>query len=86
MNLFSQPKEQQMVFPEPPKMVSTKDFLYLKDMMSWNLLAAKKMNWAAQTCQLPDLKKEFETAEQMHVNHYDELLKTLKQSEGVSAS
>jgi hypothetical protein len=42
MNLFSQPKEQQMVFPEPPKMVSTKDFLYLKDMMSWNLLAAKK--------------------------------------------
>jgi hypothetical protein len=44
------------------------------------------MNWAAQTCQLPDLKKEFETAEQMHVNHYDELLKTLKQSEGVSTS
>ena len=86
MNLFSQPKEQQMVFPEPPKMVSTKDFSYFKDMMSWNLLAAKKMNWAAENWQLPDLKKEFEAAEQMHSNHYDELLKLLKQNEGGSVS
>ena len=86
MNLFSQPKEQQMVFPEPPKMVSTKDFSYLKDMMSWNLITKKKMNWAAQNCQLPDLKKEFEAAEQMHSNHYDEFLKLLKQSEGGAVS
>ncbi|WP_017379144.1 hypothetical protein [Paenisporosarcina sp. TG-14] len=82
MNLFSEPKDEQMLYPEPPKMISTKDFLYYKDMMSWNLSAAKKMNWASQNCQLPDLKKEFEAAEQMHVNHYDELLKTLQQSEG----
>ncbi len=86
MNLFSQTNDQQMLFPEPPKMISTKDFSYFKDMMSWNLLAAKKMNWAAQNCQLPDLKKEFETAEQMHTNHYNELLKTLKQSEGGEVS
>ena len=82
MGLFNQSDEQQLTFQEPPKMVSTKDFLYFKDMMSWNLLAAKKMNWAAQTCQLPDLKKEFETAAQMHTKHFNELLKTLSQSEG----
>jgi len=82
MGLFSQPNEQQLMYPEPPKMVSTKDFLYFKDMMSWNLAAAKKMNWAAQNCQLPDLKKEFETAAQMHAKHFNELLKTLQQSEG----
>ena len=86
MNLFSQQKDQQMMFPEPPKMISTKDFSYLSDMMSWNLMAAKKMHWAAQTCQLPDLKKEFEAAEQMHSNHYDELLKQLKQNEGGTVS
>ena len=86
MNLFSQPKEQPSMFPEPPKMISTKDFSYLTDMMSWNLLAAKKMNWAGENCQLPDLKKEFEAAEQMHSNHYDEILKLLKQSEGGSVS
>lgn len=86
MNLFSQQKDQQMMFPEPPKMISTKDFSYLTDMMSWNLMAAKKMHWAAQNCQLPDLKKEFEAAEKMHSNHYDELLKQLKQNEGGSVS
>lgn len=86
MNLFSQPKDEKILYPEPPKMVSTKDFLYFKDMMSWNLLAAKKMNWAAENCQLPDLKKQFETAEQMHVNHYDELLKALEQGEGENVS
>jgi len=82
MGLFSQPNEQQPMYPEPPKMVSTKDFLFLNDMLSWNLLAAKKMNSAAQICQLPDLKKEFESAAQMHTKHYNELLKTLQQSEG----
>lgn len=83
MGLFSQPNDdQQPMYPEPPKMVSSKDFLYLNDMLSWNLLAAKKMNWAAENCQLPDLKKEFETAEQMHTKHYNELLKNLQQSGG----
>jgi len=82
MGLFSQQNEEKLMYPEPPKMISTKDFLFIKDMMSWNLLAAKKMKAASENCQLPDLKKEFETAGQMHTKHYNELLKTLEQSEG----
>ena len=82
MNLFSQPADQQAMYPEPPKMVSTKDLLYLSDMLSWNLLASKKMDWIAQSCQLPDIKKECEAAQQMHTKHYDEILKFLKQNEG----
>ena len=86
MGLFTQQNEQQQTYQEPPKMISTKDFLYIKDMMSWNLLAAKKMKWAAETCQLPDLKKSFQAAEQLHTKHFEELIKTLQQNQGGSVS
>ncbi|MFX3673903.1 MAG: hypothetical protein ACE3JQ_05615 [Paenisporosarcina sp.] len=81
MSLFSPPSDQKVMYQEPPKMISAKDLLYLSDMLSWNLLATKKMNGAAENCQLPDLKKEFESAGQMHSKHYDEILKLLKQNE-----
>lgn len=86
MSLFSQPSDQTVMYQEPPKMISSKDLQYLSDMLSWNLLASKKMNWAAENCQLPDLKKEFQTAGQMHSKHYDEILKLLQQNEGGTVS
>ena len=39
-----------MTFQQPPDMVSTKDSMYLTDMLSWNLLAMKKAHFYAQHC------------------------------------
>lgn len=35
-------QNQQGMMQQPPGIISTKDALYLTDMMSWNLLSAKK--------------------------------------------
>lgn len=32
----------------PPSVISTKDHLYLNDMLNWNLLAMKKAHFMAQ--------------------------------------
>lgn len=59
---------------EPPAVVTTKDLAYLKDAMSWELLAAKKFaHWAAET-QDPQAKSLLEKAGAMHHRHYDLLL------------
>ncbi|KPD00511.1 hypothetical protein LR69_01163 [Geobacillus sp. BCO2] len=42
----------QAAMPEPPQMVSTKDAMYFSDMMSWNLLAAKKAHFFASQCRI----------------------------------
>lgn len=34
----------------PPSVISTKDHLYLNDMLNWNLLAMKKAHFMAQQC------------------------------------
>ncbi len=69
-----QPQNQQGMMPQPPGVVSTKDSLYLTDMMSWNLLAAKKAHFYASQCQDQQLKAEAEKVGQMHQRHYEKLL------------
>ncbi|WP_404404647.1 hypothetical protein [Jeotgalibacillus malaysiensis] len=51
--------------------LSTKDLLYLKDVLEWNLLAAKKAHFAASQCTTPQLKTMFESCCTMHKNHYE---------------
>jgi len=63
---------------EPPTMISTKDLLYLTDMMSWNLNVVKKAHDLAQDCQLPEIKQAIEQVGQMHQNHYQKLLNLTK--------
>lgn len=86
MGLFSQNDSsntrEPILFPEPPKAISTKDLALLNDMLGWNLLAAKKMRSMSKSCKMADLKKEFEAAEQMHAKHYDKLLQLLKDNAG----
>ncbi|KIL42668.1 hypothetical protein [Jeotgalibacillus soli] len=53
--------------------LSTKDALYIEDMLAWNLLAAKKTHHAASACQLPALKAQLEACCQMHSQHYRQL-------------
>ncbi|WP_141432519.1 hypothetical protein [Bacillus sp. 03113] len=59
---------------EPPNIISTKDQLYLHDMLSWNLLAMKKAHFYAAQCQDQELKQEFDKCGQMHQRHYQQLL------------
>ncbi|MEH7352896.1 hypothetical protein V7150_04885 [Neobacillus drentensis] len=68
-----------MNMQQPPGVISTKDSLYLTDMMSWNLLSAKKAHFFAQQCQDPELKAEAEKCGHMHQRHYQQLLQHLGQ-------
>lgn len=68
---------QQGIMPQPPAVVSSKDSLYLSDMLSWNLLAMKKAHFFAQQCQDQQLKMEFEKCGQMHQRHYEQILSHL---------
>ncbi|HEY2419906.1 MAG TPA: hypothetical protein VGI04_00730 [Neobacillus sp.] len=72
-------QNQQTMMQQPPGVISTKDSLYLTDMMSWNLLSAKKAHFFASQCQDPELKAEAEKCGQMHQRHYQKLLNHLGQ-------
>lgn len=67
-------QNQQGIMQTPPVVISSKDSLYLTDMMSWNLLAAKKSHFFAQQCQDQELKTEMEKCGQMHQRHYQQIL------------
>lgn len=57
-----------------PQIISTKDSQYLKDQMSWLLLAAKKCAHFAKEAQDPAVKQAMEQIGQMHQRHYTQLL------------
>ncbi|MFC7785732.1 MULTISPECIES: hypothetical protein [unclassified Rossellomorea] len=65
---------QQQAYTEPPQMLTTKDSLYLNDMLAWNLNAMKKCHFAAAHCQDAEIKAELDKCGQMHQRHYQQLL------------
>lgn len=67
-------QNQQTFMPQPPNIISTKDELYLKDIMSWNLLAVKKAHFYAQHCTDPEVKAAIDQAGRMHQRHYQKIL------------
>ncbi|MBG9769630.1 hypothetical protein [Bacillus vallismortis] len=62
----------------PPSVISTKDHLYLKDMLNWNLLAMKKAHFMAQQCQDQSLKQELDRVGHMHHDHFQRIVKHLQ--------
>lgn len=68
------PLNQQAVHPQPPNVISTKDLLYLTDMMSWNLLALKKAHFYAGQVQVQGLSQSLDEIGQMHQRHYMKIL------------
>jgi len=68
----------QVPFPEPPQVITTKDALYLKDAMSWELVAFKKLHFLAQQAKDPEVRQHLEKAGQMHQKHYQTLLRHLQ--------
>lgn len=67
-------QNQQGIMQQPPGVVSTKDAMYLVDMMSWNLLAMKKAHFFAGQCQDPEIKAMIDKCGQMHQRHYTQIL------------
>lgn len=67
----------QNVMPQPPNVLTTKDHLYITDMLSWNLLAMKKAHFFAQQCQDQEIIQALESAGKMHQRHYELILKHL---------
>lgn len=63
---------------QPPSVITSKDLLYLKDQLSWQLNAMKKCAHYAQECQDPRVKQAIEKAGQMHQRHYQRLLPHLQ--------
>jgi hypothetical protein len=66
--------QQAQVMPEPPRMVSTKDHLYLQDAMNWELTSMKKCFHFSREATDPEVKAALDRAGQLHMNHYMRLL------------
>ncbi|WAA09926.1 hypothetical protein [Fervidibacillus albus] len=66
--------EQPSTMNQPPSVVTVKDALYLTDMLSWNLLAAKKAHFFATQCQDQEIQAEIHKVGQMHQQHYQKIL------------
>lgn len=72
------PQQQNTVMQVPPQVVTVKDSLYLKDQLSWELLAMKKCRHFAQECSDPEIVQMIDKAGQMHQRHFNLLLKHLQ--------
>lgn len=70
--------EQQIPYPTPPRAISTKDLSYLKDAMSWEMLAFKKFHFYAGHVQDEEIKQALDQAGKMHQEHYQRLLSHLQ--------
>lgn len=64
--------------PFPPRVITTKDLSYLKDALSWELNAFKKLHHFAGEAKDPQIKQALDSAGRMHQAHYEQLLKHLQ--------
>jgi hypothetical protein len=64
--------------PAPPRVITTKDLLYLKDALSWELIAFKKFHFFAQQAKDPQIKQALDKAGRMHQQHFQQLLTHLQ--------
>jgi hypothetical protein len=62
-----------------PKMISCKDLDYIKDMLNWNFIAAKKANHYLEHIQDQEVGTLVREVAEMHKRHYNLLLNILKQ-------
>nr|WP_226036042.1 hypothetical protein [Aquibacillus saliphilus] len=74
-------QNQAQIMQQPPNIVSSKDLLYLTDMLSWNLNASKKAHFFAAQCTIPEIKSELERVCQMHETHYNKILLHLNKNQ-----
>ncbi len=77
--------QNQQRMTRPPAYITTKDLAYLKDAMSWELLAMKKCNHFAQECQDKEIRDTINRAGRMHANHYKTLLQHVNPSKSITS-
>ncbi|MCQ2009363.1 MAG: hypothetical protein ABF629_10460 [Sporolactobacillus sp.] len=77
MNIQQQSGQTPMNFAQPPAILSTKDFLYIEDILSWNLEIIKKANAYASLCQDQDVIQAMNRTCQLHMRHYQNILNHL---------
>lgn len=68
----------QSQIPTPPTAITTKDLSYIKDALSWELLAFKKFHFLATQAQDPEIKQALDNVGRMHQNHYQKILSHLQ--------
>lgn len=61
-----------------PTMISSKDLDYIKDMLNWNFIAAKKAKHYLQHIQDNEVKEQLNQVCEMHKQHFNTLLGLLK--------
>lgn len=61
-----------------PVMISTKDLDYIKDMLNWNFIAAKKAKHYLGHIQDTEVQALLTQMNEMHKKHYDTILNILK--------
>lgn len=77
MNMQQPGGQTSMNFTQPPAILSTKDFLYIEDMLSWNLEIIKKAHAYATMCQDQDVIQAMNRTCQLHIRHYQSILNHL---------
>ena len=68
---------------QPPGVLTTKDLNYLKDAMSWELIAMKKCNFYSQQAQSIKMKEALDGAGRMHQKHYQMLLNQVNPNKSI---
>lgn len=79
-----QPYQNQQQDNKNTTQVTTKDLSYIKDALSWELLAAKKCHHFARECNDNQIRQAVEKAGRMHQNHYQVLLNQIDPSKNSS--
>ncbi len=78
LGTMAPPRQAHVPIQAPPRVITTKDAAYLKDILSWELLAFKKFAFYAQQVTDPQAKQLLDKAGRMHQRHYQKLLTHLQ--------
>ncbi|MDF2722912.1 MAG: hypothetical protein K0Q59_2587 [Paenibacillus sp.] len=70
-------QQQQQNMTADRNLLSDKELLYVKDYLSWELLAIKKCKEAADSCTDPQIRQLINQTGQKHINHYESILSEL---------
>ena len=62
---------------EVPNIISTKDLSYIKDMLSWNSVMAKKSKEYLKLVGDKDVKELLKKVNEVHKSHYEMLLEII---------
>lgn len=61
-----------------PKMISTKDLSYIKDMFNWNYLTYKKLQDYSECIEAEGLSEQFQELIALHKDNCEHLIKLLE--------